>query len=75
MAQEYGKRNNIMILDEWSAMLDINIQESFDFLINLVHKTQMELVKQNKRSMRTIKLSIEQEIEIERKREKDKWWK
>mmetsp|Transcript_18540 Transcript_18540/g.20684 ORF Transcript_18540/g.20684 Transcript_18540/m.20684 type:complete len:89 (+) Transcript_18540:329-595(+) len=72
MAEEYAKRNKLIFLDEVSAKLDIGVNESFDFLINMVHQTQMELVQQNKKPLNTLRLTIEKEIEISRKKEQDK---
>ena len=68
----YAKRNKINFIDEVSAKLDINIESSFEFLINNVHKLQMELVRQEKKPLRTLKLSLEKELEIERKQEQEK---
>ena len=72
MAYDYAKRNKIIFLDEVSAKLDINIQESFDLMIDLVHKVQLDLVQQQKKTLKSLRLTYEQEIEIERKREADK---
>ena len=72
MAYDYAKRNKIIFLDEVSAKLDINIQESFDLMIDLVHKVQIDLFQQQKKTLKSLRLTYEQEIEIERKREADK---
>ena len=52
--------------------MDINIEESFEFLIRNVHRIQTDLVQQNKKPLNTLRLTIEKEIELERKREQEK---
>ena len=61
MVQDYAKRNKVIFVDEVSAKLDINVAETFEFLINLVHQTQLSLVQQDKKTLKSLKLTYEQE--------------
>ena len=57
----YARENNLLFMDEMSALADINVGEQIDQLIESINRIQTDLINSGKKKESALKITYEEE--------------